>query len=324
MSPVASLSLDLDNKWSFLKTHGDESWRSFPSYLSLVVPTVLSFADEGDLTMTVFVVGQDAELDVNAEALGQLGRSRHEIGNHSFYHEPWLHLKSKREIEAEISRATEAIVAATGKRPLGFRGPGFSLSQPTIEVLAKSGYQYDATTLPTWIGPLARAFYFKSATMGSDEMEKRDRLFGSFGDVLQPIKPYQWMVPGTTRLLEIPVTTMPFLRVPIHATYLLYLAQYAESLSRAYLNSAIRLCRLTGTDLSFLLHPLDFLGGDDVDELSFFPGMSMRGDTKRRLVGEYLEAIRSSFDMVPMSDHADMISLRNLRSRPAARLAPQS
>ncbi len=28
--PIASLSLDLDNKWSYMKTHGDAGWESFP------------------------------------------------------------------------------------------------------------------------------------------------------------------------------------------------------------------------------------------------------------------------------------------------------
>ena len=44
--PLASLSLDLDNKWSYLKTHGDPGWESFPSYLDVVVPRVLDLLDE--------------------------------------------------------------------------------------------------------------------------------------------------------------------------------------------------------------------------------------------------------------------------------------
>ena len=27
----ASLSLDLDNQWSYMKTHGDDGWESYPS-----------------------------------------------------------------------------------------------------------------------------------------------------------------------------------------------------------------------------------------------------------------------------------------------------
>ena len=33
----ASISLDLDNLWSYLKTQGAPGWESFPSYLDLVV-----------------------------------------------------------------------------------------------------------------------------------------------------------------------------------------------------------------------------------------------------------------------------------------------
>ena len=39
--PIASLSLDLDNKWSYMKTHGDPGWESLPSYLPVVVPRFL-------------------------------------------------------------------------------------------------------------------------------------------------------------------------------------------------------------------------------------------------------------------------------------------
>ena len=39
MSPaVASVSLDLDNQWAYLKTQGLDGWQDFPSYLDLVTP----------------------------------------------------------------------------------------------------------------------------------------------------------------------------------------------------------------------------------------------------------------------------------------------
>ena len=96
--PLASLSLDLDNKWSYVKTHGDEGWESFPSYLDVVVPRVLEFLHERQLKITFFVVGQDAVLPKNRHALRSLADAGHEIGNHSFHHEPWLHLYSPQEL----------------------------------------------------------------------------------------------------------------------------------------------------------------------------------------------------------------------------------
>src|SRR5437660_258089 len=41
--PLASLSLDLDNKWSYLKTHGDAGWDRYPTSLTLAVPPVRAF-----------------------------------------------------------------------------------------------------------------------------------------------------------------------------------------------------------------------------------------------------------------------------------------
>jgi len=40
--PLCSLSLDLDNLWSYLKTHGEAGWDEYPSYLDSVVPHVLN------------------------------------------------------------------------------------------------------------------------------------------------------------------------------------------------------------------------------------------------------------------------------------------
>src|SRR3712207_4465298 len=106
--PIASLSLDLDNKWSYMKTHGDVGWESFPSYLETVVPRVLKFLRERDLRITFFIVGQDADLEKNAAAISQIAEENHEIGNHSFQHEPWLHLYSEQEINDELARTEEA------------------------------------------------------------------------------------------------------------------------------------------------------------------------------------------------------------------------
>ncbi len=158
--PSASLSLDLDNQWSYMKTHGDPGWETFPSYLDIVVPRFLDVVAELNLKMTVFVVGQDAAIDSNHTALRSIHTAGHEIGNHSFHHEPWLHLYTPEQVDAEIARAEHAIEQATGQRPIGFRGPGFSLSPTVLSVLATRGYQYDCSVFPTFLGPLARAYYF--------------------------------------------------------------------------------------------------------------------------------------------------------------------
>lgn len=301
--PVASLSLDLDNQWSYMKTHGDAGWQEFPTYLDLMVPRSLELLRSHGLTITFFIVGQDAALEKNHEALRSIADAGHEVGNHSFRHEPWLHLYSDAELDTELERAEDALALATGQRPRGFRGPGYSLSEGSLRALARRGYRYDASTLPTFIGPVARAYYFATAKLSRAELDDRQKLFGTVRDGLRPIKPYFWELPEG-RLLEIPVTTFPGVRVPIHFSYLLYLARYSELAAHSYLSMALAVCDWTGVQPSLLFHPLDFIGGDDVSSLAFFPAMDMPGRRKVELLHRWVEAIQARFQVVTMAEHA--------------------
>ena len=301
--PLASLSLDLDNKWSYMKTHGDKGWEAFPSYLDLVVPRVLEFLKQRSLEITFFVVGQDAALDKNVPVLSTLSEAGHEIGNHSFHHEPWLHLYTENEMDAEIAQAEEAIAKATRVRPVGFRGPGFSFSKTTLHVLKRRGYEYDASTFPTFIGPLARAYYFFTAKLSKQEKEDRKKLFGTISEGFRPLKPYCWDIDGG-HLLEIPVTTMPIFKVPIHVSYLLYLQKFSTLLARNYFRAALALCRITGVAPSLLLHPLDFLGKEDDGDLSFFPAMDRPAEVKMELISDVLAMLSKHYSLVNMSQHA--------------------
>jgi peptidoglycan/xylan/chitin deacetylase (PgdA/CDA1 family) len=290
-----------------MKTHGDAGWESFPSYLDCVVPRALDFLRERNLKITFFIVGQDAALDKNKEALAQISEAGHEIGNHSFNHEPWLHLYSKQELETEFERTEEAIGKITNQKLVGFRGPGYSLSPTVLEVLSKRGYEYDCSTLPTYIAPLARAYYFfKSPEMSDEEREKRKKLFGKFSDGFQSLKPYKWQI-GEKTLTEIPVTTLPIFKTPIHASYVIYLSTFSKFAARNYWRTALKMCKLTGVQPSLLLHPLDFLSGEDVSELKFFPAMNLPIEKKLEFVGEILETYTNEFEVVNMRKHADSV-----------------
>ena len=305
MKPLASLSLDLDNKWSYMKTHGDAGWEYFPSYLDRLVPRVLDFLGKRGLKITFFVVGQDAALDKNRESLAALHSSGHEIGNHSFNHEPWLHLYTAQEIEDELKRAEDAIFAATGTEQIkGFRGPGFSLSQTVLETLARRGYDYDCSTFPTYLAPLARAFYFMTAPkMSAEEKAKRKQLFGKFSDGFQPLKPYVWQLENRS-LVEIPVTTFPLVKSPIHASYILYLSSFSPLAARQYFDKAIKISKRFGYEPSILLHPLDFLCAEDAPELKFFPAMNLPLERKLETMSEIFDCLEQNFRVVNMAEHS--------------------
>ena len=307
MKPIASLSLDLDNKWSYLKTHGNPKWQEYPSYFDVAVPVILDFLKQRDLSITFFIVGQDAALEKNHHALRAIANAGHEIGNHSFQHEPWLHLYNEEELDQELIRAEQAILKATGQVPTGFRGPGFSLSEGTLNALLRRHYKYDATAFPNILNPLARAYFFYKSSLSAEEREQRKALFGSASDALRPVKAYQWRL-NKGLLTEIPVTTMPVLKTPIHFSYLLYLGSYSKVLCKLYFRFALAMCRLTRTQPSLLLHPLDFLGAEDDSDLSFFPGMNYLRSQKIDLLASLMDIFQKQFCVLNMSEHIELIN----------------
>jgi peptidoglycan-N-acetylglucosamine deacetylase len=314
--PIASLSLDLDNQWSYMKTHGDPGWETFPSYLDLVVPRILELLKDLDLTITFFIVGQDAALEKNQRAIRMIAEAGHEIGNHSYNHEPWLQFYTEQQIEEEVVMAEECIKRITAFRPVGFRGPGYSISSTLLNVLERRGYQYDASILSTFLGPIARFYYFMTSRLSNDEKQKRALLFGRLQDGFRPNHPYKWENSNfdlPSRLNEIPVTTMPVFRLPFHMSYILYISQVSPLIALSYFRFAIALCLWTGTQPSLLLHPLDFVGGDEVKELSFFPAMDLPTERKLSITKRVLAIYKHIFDIKTMQQHSLSIAL-NARS----------
>lgn len=307
--PVASLSLDLDNLWSYLKTHGEPGWDAYPSYLDVLVPLVLDLLDRHGLKITFFIVGRDLENPRNLPALREIVARGHEIGNHSYNHEPWMQDYDEDRLLDEIKTTHDRLVKELGAAPVGFRGPGFCYSPTLLSVLARMGYQFDASTLPSVLGPVARLYYFASSSMSRGERETRKGLFGKFSDGFQPIRPFMWDT-NSGSLLEIPVTTVPILRTPFHLSYLLWLSRYSRWASRAYLELALQLCRSFNFGPSFLLHPLDLLGKEDAPELHFFPGMDLPRSYKVDFFASVLTRLQRSFDVVPMSEHAARMAER--------------
>jgi hypothetical protein len=298
----ASVSLDLDNKWAYLNTRGLHV-RESDSYLDILTPRLLDFLKAHHLKATIFVVGKDAAWLGNREALRSIGDAGHEIGNHSFHHNPWLHAYTEDQVYRELALAEECIERATGQRPVGFRGPGFSLSATLLSILAKRGYLYDSTLLPSILNPLARAYFLMSTDLSREEKQLRNHVFGSFTDGFRPLKSFQWRL-GSLHLTEIPVTTMPILRFPFHVSYILYLSGYSPRLALYYFRLALRLCRLTGTEPSLLLHSLDFLGKEDVQDLSFFPGMHLSYQQKIEVLSEVFEVFCQEFTVLTIRQHA--------------------
>ena len=120
--------------------------------------------------------------------------------------------------------------------PSGSAAPA-TASRPTCcEVLVDRGYRYDCSTLPT----VHRA---AGARVLLPVGEADGRAAGRAGVPVRQLaatgcgrcKPVPVGRSARDRLLEIPVTTMPWARIPIHVSYVLYLARTSPALARAVL-----------------------------------------------------------------------------------------
>lgn len=313
----ASISIDLDNLWSYLKTANVAGWESYPGYLHLVVPRILACLERQGIRATFFIVGRDAANPENAGPLRSIADAGHEIANHSFEHEPWMPTFSDVELAQDFNRSEQAIRAATGQRPRGFRGPGFCTSGRIRDVLRLRGYSYDASILPTFLGPVAR-FYFQLVTkLPRGERDKRALLYGGFSNGTLPLHPFE-IRPG---LMEVPVTTMPVTRTPIHLSYLLFLARRSEALARLYWSTAVALCRLNRSGPSLLLHPTDFLDLTDVPEMKFFPAMGIPAERKIALVEFTLRSLQKHWRTGTVMEHASHHAPVPLHAVPFAQTA---
>lgn len=309
--PLASISLDADNLWSYLRTHGDPAWQDRPSYLPVLAERMRELFAAHRLTPTVFVVGADAAGPDGPDFVSSLVEFGCEIGNHSYEHQPWLHLYSPVELREELRRTEEALQAAGAPKPRGFRAPGYSMSPDLMRALLELDYDYDCSVLATWIGPLARQYYLRSNPgLSAQERTQRKALFGSVWDATLPNKGFTWTStdgaggPRRMALTELPVTVFPGARVPMHASYVIYLDALSPRLARAFVASAVRACVLSGTTPSLLLHPLDLLDRHDAPGLEFFPGMGAELSRKREVLDHLLTLLARHYRLVSTAEHA--------------------
>jgi hypothetical protein len=311
--PLASVSLDLDDRWVYLRTRGDPGWASAPSYLETVTRRALALLGPTGPRITCFAVGRDAAAGAGREAVAALAAAGHEIGSHADSHDALGAHAGPARVAGEIARAEAAVHAAAGRRPVGFRGPGYALSPAVLETLAARGYRYDATLWPTWAGAVARRAFMRAHP---DRDGAAADLFGGAARALLPNRPFRWST-AAGEIVELPVTAMPLARLPLQASLLTALRALAPPLSRYYLALALALCRRLAVEPSLILHPPDLLGAEDAPDLAFFPAMRRPAAWKAAAGAELLAAVGRHHRVVTLAEHAEAVA-----ARPGVALVP--
>jgi peptidoglycan/xylan/chitin deacetylase (PgdA/CDA1 family) len=110
--------------------------------LAVGYPALFALLERRSLRSTFFIEGWNGVH--HPAAVREITERGHELGMHGWLHETWHALDPATEAEL-AQRATDALEAAAGVRPRGFRAPGGRRSAATEGILQRLGYRYDAS-----------------------------------------------------------------------------------------------------------------------------------------------------------------------------------
>ena len=169
--PIASLSLDLDDLWSYQRTHGDPDWEQRGSYLPALMPPLLDLLDERGCRITFFVVGADAA-DPGERPLASDDHRARTRGRQPFVPPRVLaaSLRPGRRSARTSAAAEEAIVR--GDRPAAAAASGARVSAGAPRCSRCSPSAATCTTPPRCrptSGPLARAYFLATARLSAEQ-----------------------------------------------------------------------------------------------------------------------------------------------------------
>lgn len=264
MAPLwCALSVDLDEIGHYRRLHGLAPRGSgSQAVYDVALDRIRQFSATYRLPVTLFAVGRDLERPAAAQRLAAMAAAGHLVENHTLSHRYDLTRLRRAEVRAEVLGGHQAIEACTGRAPVGFRAPGYTVSDQLMDVLDEAGYLFDSSVFPC-------PPYYAAKALAMAALRLRGRSTAAVVDTprvwLAPRGPYRprrpWYRPGGQGLLELPILVTPRLRLPVIGTSLVLAGR---SLARLW----VRRCQ----DLSFVgieLHGIDFLeAADGLEELA--------------------------------------------------------
>lgn len=299
------VSIDMDNHQDYrrlIDPSGDREARSF--YVD-ALPRFLDALDAAGLRATFFVVGRDALVPEHRDLLQETVARGHELANHSHSH-PYNFASLTREQKVrEIEAAEQAIEAAVGTKPVGFRTPSCDVDNETIQILAEEGYAYDASTFPS---PMMLAFVL----YGKLFVKHDDYQLGPMTTILAPSDPYRpsaarfyraWepgQAPGPD-LVEIPLSVTRRARLPFYATFL-------RMLGPRFLRRCVQAYGRERDMLHMAFHLMDLVDHEGTslgEAVGRSPGLAVPFERRREFVADAFAALAEAGESVTLREIAE-------------------
>ncbi|HKQ70617.1 MAG TPA: polysaccharide deacetylase family protein, partial [Polyangiaceae bacterium] len=219
---LCAVSVDLDEIPFYRQIHGLSSGERAGDHavFDVALLRLEDFARALGIPLTFFVIGATLERPDNARKLAELASRGHELGNHTYGHKYELTRLDAAVMSDEVVQGELAIERATGQKPVGFRAPGYTVTDELLGLLEHRGYLYDSSVFPC---PL----YWAAKKTAISLIRLRGRKSHSVADTANvlraPARPYRIGHPYWERgggLLELPVQVTRGLRAPFIGTSL--------------------------------------------------------------------------------------------------------
>ena len=145
--PTLLLSVDYEDWHQLVRRRvGASNWDEPGPALTRQTDALLTLLDELHARATFFVLGMAAR--AHPELLERIVAAGHEIGCHGDAHLP-VHTQTPEEFATDLRAARATITQLTGRTPVGYRAPAFSITTSSegwaYGVLAQEGFAYDAS-----------------------------------------------------------------------------------------------------------------------------------------------------------------------------------
>ncbi len=304
---LAAISVDLDGISHYHDIHGlaplPADTPALDAVYDLALGRIDDFCRAHAITSTLFAIGADLGRQTNAQTLRRLSDRGHAVENHSFAHRYDLSRLSRETIRDDIAAAQHAICDATGRRPAGFRAPGYTVNDVVLDALEDLSFAYDSSVFPC---PL----YYGTKAIVMGAMRIVGRTSASVLDTPRVVaahtKPYRpgkpWFVHGNRSLVELPIQVTPHLRLPFIGT-LIGLAGPTASrvLARSCANEPL---------VNIELHGIDFLDASDGLQHLVAHQPELRVPLHRRLdalSAVVEELVRSGASFVRLDEAAEVL-----------------
>jgi polysaccharide deacetylase family protein (PEP-CTERM system associated) len=146
LKPPILLSIDFED-WHQLvhRRLGHQDWdRPYREFVPQV-RALLDLLDELDARATFFLLGMTAAN--YPELVREIVARGHEPASHGYAHTR-VHEQTPEEFRADLERSIAEVLRLTGRTPVAYRAPAFSINRRTpwaYDVLAELGFRYDSS-----------------------------------------------------------------------------------------------------------------------------------------------------------------------------------